>query len=360
MVVKVTKPEINVREKLSELDKPSSIAGEAILRANNTQEQFNLIGAGRRNMLINGTFEVSQRGNYQTDASGSALAIASGTATYSVDRWYAYGSGTTCTSQTRFVTLPTGQKVRSLRTVATSASTNSFLHPAQQWEVEKHYEGQVLTSSAWVRTNRRGQYLRLCDTVLCYSGSDEIPADGEWHYMTQTWNPITNAFNYSSSGQWQPAFGAGPLAVGDYVEFALPQLELGNTATPFEFRHKAEELALCQRYFQIVACATGTPGFTGRNWQGLNVNQFTTTRMFTRLFFPTQMRTSPTVTVQNPNFAFAYNGLSRTLSTVPNNIYADMLGVGIDFHNQGTSFTPGQTGHVDLGGTCKIVASAEL
>jgi len=253
MVVKVTKPEINVREKLSELDKPSSIAGEAILRANNTQEQFNLIGAGRRNMLINGTFEVSQRGNYQTDASGSALAIASGTATYSVDRWYAYGSGATCTSQTQFVTLPTGQKVRSLRTVATSASTNSFLHPAQQWEVEKHYEGQVLTSSAWVRTNRRGQYLRLCDTVLCYSGSDEIPADGEWHYMTQTWNPITNAFNYSSSGQWQPAFGSGPLAVGDYVEFALPQLELGNTATPFEFRHKAEELALCQRYFNTVS-----------------------------------------------------------------------------------------------------------
>ena len=305
MVVKVTKPEINVREKLSELDKPSSIAGEAILRANNTQEQFNLIGAGRRNMLINGTFEVSQRGNYQTDASGSALAIASGTATYSVDRWYAYGSGATCTSQTQFVTLPTGQKVRSLRTVATSASTNSFLHPAQQWEVEKHYEGQVLTSSAWVRTNRPGQYLRLCDTVSCYSGSDEIPADGEWHYMTQTWNSITNAFNYSGSGQWQPAFGVGPLAVGDYVEFALPQLELGNTATPFEFRHKAEELALCQRYYKNYY-------FASQVW--IYNESATATHKWIYFNFP-EMRAEPGLD-GTVNMIGATNGTLGTVTTI--------------------------------------------
>ena len=57
MAVKFTKPEINVREKLAELDKPSGIAGEAMLRAETPQEQFNLIGAGRRNLLINGGFE---------------------------------------------------------------------------------------------------------------------------------------------------------------------------------------------------------------------------------------------------------------------------------------------------------------
>ena len=43
MAVKFTKPEINVREKLAELDKPSGIAGEAMLRAETPQEQFNLI-----------------------------------------------------------------------------------------------------------------------------------------------------------------------------------------------------------------------------------------------------------------------------------------------------------------------------
>ena len=49
MVVKVSKPELNLREKISELDKPSGVAGEAMLRAETPQEQFNLIGASRRN-----------------------------------------------------------------------------------------------------------------------------------------------------------------------------------------------------------------------------------------------------------------------------------------------------------------------
>jgi len=68
MAVKFTKPEINIREKLSELDKPSGIAGEAMLRAETPQEQFNLIGAGRKNLLINGGFDVWQRGTSFTDA----------------------------------------------------------------------------------------------------------------------------------------------------------------------------------------------------------------------------------------------------------------------------------------------------
>ena len=62
MAVKFTKPEINVREKLAELDKPSGIAGEAMLRAETPQEQFNLIGAGRRNLLLMAGMTVWQRG----------------------------------------------------------------------------------------------------------------------------------------------------------------------------------------------------------------------------------------------------------------------------------------------------------
>ena len=62
MAVKFTKPEINVREKLAELDKPSGIAGAAMLRAEIPQEPLNLIGAGRRNLIINGDMQVAQRG----------------------------------------------------------------------------------------------------------------------------------------------------------------------------------------------------------------------------------------------------------------------------------------------------------
>ena len=62
MTVNVSKPALNVREKLAELGKPTGIAGEAMLRAETPQEQFNLIGAGRRNLIINGAMQVAQRG----------------------------------------------------------------------------------------------------------------------------------------------------------------------------------------------------------------------------------------------------------------------------------------------------------
>ena len=80
MVVKVSKPELNLREKISELDKPSGIAGEAMLRAETPQEQFNLISAGRRNLIINGDMKVAQRGTSFTSHSG-----------YTLDRYKGFG-----------------------------------------------------------------------------------------------------------------------------------------------------------------------------------------------------------------------------------------------------------------------------
>ncbi len=66
MTVNISKDSINIREKLSELDKPSSVAGEAILKARTHQEQFELIGAGRKNLIINGDMRIAQRGATST------------------------------------------------------------------------------------------------------------------------------------------------------------------------------------------------------------------------------------------------------------------------------------------------------
>ena len=62
MTVRIEKPALNLREEINRLDKPTGIAGEAMLRAETPQEQFNLIGAGRRNLIINGAMQVAQRG----------------------------------------------------------------------------------------------------------------------------------------------------------------------------------------------------------------------------------------------------------------------------------------------------------
>lgn len=78
MAVKFTKPEINIAEKVAELDKPSGIAGEAMLRADTVAEQQALIGVGRRNLIINGSMQVAQRGTTFGSTTNNV---------YTLDRW---------------------------------------------------------------------------------------------------------------------------------------------------------------------------------------------------------------------------------------------------------------------------------
>tara|TARA_Y100000592_G_C5456772_1_gene311790 strand:- start:575 stop:2014 length:1440 start_codon:yes stop_codon:yes gene_type:complete len=56
------------------------------------------------------------------------------------------------------------------------------------------------------------------------------------------------------------------------IEFTGVQLEVGSQATPFEHRTKAEELILCQRYYQVRSGgAYGALGLTGRKSGSQNV-----------------------------------------------------------------------------------------
>ena len=66
MTVRITKPEFNLREKISELDKPTGIKGLDLMRSDTSQDARDLISAGRRNLIINGAMLVAQRGTSTT------------------------------------------------------------------------------------------------------------------------------------------------------------------------------------------------------------------------------------------------------------------------------------------------------
>ena len=66
MTVRVSKPAFNLREKLSELDKPSGIKGNELMRSETTQEARDFISAGRKNLIINGAMQHAQRGTSTT------------------------------------------------------------------------------------------------------------------------------------------------------------------------------------------------------------------------------------------------------------------------------------------------------
>jgi len=234
MTVNISKPSINVREKLAELDKPSGIAGEAVLRADSVQEIRNQISAGRKNLLINGDFRVSQRGGY-TSATSATHNI------YMLDRWKnAISPASTIQDLGGYVELK-----------ATSAGTGS-VRIFQTVEDMYLLEGNTLTVSCEMKSNSTNGRLQMHNgswaaTNAAHSGS------GEWESLSFSISmPASLSVTSIQVGLDGVSSANVAIAVGDYCQIKNVQLELGSAATDFEHRSYGEELALCQRYYQIL------------------------------------------------------------------------------------------------------------
>ena len=301
MTVKVSKPAINIREKLSELQKPSGIAGEALLRADTPQEAFEEIGAGRKNLLINGDFRVSQRGTYTTAV----------TATHNVlylDRWTIRTAGSLTATLTHILphaaSHPYPNISNSVKLIATN-TTSGMLRLLQR--VEGRMTSRTLTFSSWVKSDNSNA------RIFCYRqgtgdrvASEPHSGNGSWEKLTVTYTDNASTANnlYFDIAIASEAFGNATITTGDYIEASEAQLELGKVATPFEHRSYGEELALCQRYYQksydkdtYAAAVTGSGAVDFYGSSDANNILFT-------VKYPVHTRTnSPTITIYNTNNA---------------------------------------------------------
>ncbi len=330
MAVKFTKPEINVREKLAELDKPSGIAGEAMLRAETPQEQFNLIGAGRRNLIINGDMRVAQR--------GTVTGINSATANYGgPDRhaFYVNGNGATFTSSQE-ASGPPGFTNTTLIdcTTANSSALTSTQEIKTQYTIEAYdisgvgfgtASAQPLTISFWCKTNQTGNFVLWFyreDGTRTTSIPIPVHSANTWEYKTVTIQPDTSntvaidntagmyvsmilntgpgyTSGTSPNGAWETIVTANrhvgcTLTIGnstsDYFEYTGLQVEIGKVATPFEHRSYGEELALCQRYYHRI---TNSYAVNQNLCMGVVAD---TDDVFGVIDMPVTMRTPPSVT----------------------------------------------------------------
>ena len=291
MAVKFTKPEINVREKLAELDKPSGIAGEAMLRAETPQEQFNLIGAGRRNLIINGAMKVAQRGTSFTSHSD-----------YTLDRYKGFGHTYNQIDNGDFY---------SLRMLWVTGTDANIYYPVEL-ERGQLENGQTYTLSFKYKSAGTPMTLE-CFYRQSTSGSDvvsQIPVQTLPNSSEFTDYSIT----FTCSGRIS-AHGALNIRFGNASgtkEIANLQLEAGKVATPFEHRSYGEELALCQRYyFKVGGAGNGTT--TNIITGGI---ESSTGAAVGGLTFPTTMRAVPTISTAGLNFwAFTGTGSSFTVGT---------------------------------------------
>jgi len=355
MTVKVSKPAINVREELADLKKPTGIAGEAMLRAETPQEQFNLIGAGRRRINHNGDMRIAQRGTSSTSNG------------YLVDRYKSYnGTGATYT-QSQGTTSPPEGFGHYLKINTDTADTSigssdyfQFSHAVEGQDVIGSGWGTSsaipITLSFWVKSNVTGTYAVEIQTGLgSYESSHNytIDASGVWEYKTVTFPaftataiPMDNSAGFYlgwwlaagstwNTGDISPEWTTGNsgrasgqvnlfAAQNNYWQITGVQLEVGKVATPFEHRSYGEELALCQRYYQTV--------------NTIYHSAYNTTDEYSGSFalFPVTMRATPTASSSGSlSTSNMYNFILANVRTSGFNHYAQVqsTGRGYYYHN---------------------------
>ena len=140
------------------------------------------------------------------------------------------------------------------------------------------------------------------------------------------------------------------------LEITGVQLELGSVATDFEHRSYAQELALCERYFEILKITRYS--FCGSNHSSGNP--------YVKIYWNTKKRVSPTITLPTIGQGtdelqfIGGNGSYQTGSTTVAIIHTDELASGL----QGSGYTGNSTNKEPAmlygTGTALVKVSAEL
>ena len=293
MTVRVNKSAFNLREKLSELERPIGVKGNELMRAETAQDARDLVSAGRKNLIINGAMEVAQRATSVTGSGASGTVL-------TVDRMANHGSGATYNSSQETVTnggmsgLPIKFK-NYLKFDVTSGANNCGVW--QTIEDVRTVQG-LHTYSFYARgTNPSGGTLEV-DARQHFNGSAAVDSLIGSFVLTDTWQRFTFTFTPPSlsgktigANNYYRIFVRQPNADNStgawHIDTTGWQLEAGGNATDFEHRSYSEELALCQRYYQV---------HDGEHFQVVSPATGSTADFYTTLAYWVPMRSTPAVT----------------------------------------------------------------
>jgi hypothetical protein len=311
-----------------------------------------------KNRIINGAMVIDQR-----NAGASKTITDTGAITYTLDRWFGYGSAASKFSVQQdagAVTPPAGFNdylgVTSL--AATTVASGDLYFIGQYIEGFNTSDldfgkssAKTVTLSFWVRSSLTGTFGgSLTNSAInrSYPFSYTISSANTWEQKsitiagdtTGTWIGATNGIGlrvffsigmgstYSgTAGAWagsdfRSATGATSVVGTNGATFYITgvQLEVGSTATSFDYRPYGTELALCQRYYyRLKATAANYPfGFA---------QCYGTTSAGALIPYPVTMRTAPSALEQSGtagDYAVYSSGGSQIVCTsVP--AYAGVL-----------------------------------
>lgn len=322
--------------------------------------------AAGKNFLINGNFDIFQRGSF-------ASQTVSG---YSLDRWNA-GVGGTVTISQQSSGAPIGSQFY-MRTAYNGGGGNyANQHNTLESSMVQMLVGQTVTFSVLVRANASyvatsGQGLQI---AIDKNATANTAIGGSWSTVVSTNVMAASIPTGTGSSNWLkvsvtaaiPNDGTanglrvrvGELVTGPsgaYWEMAQAQLEIGSVATSFTRAggNIAGELGACQRYYWKI------PGANNIFFAGFNNS---TTEAYSAIPLPVTMRVRPTTTVTSAasNLAVRISGGTNVSCNGTTSVIGNTL-QGLWFSTTVASgLTAGQgSALVNIGSAEAIEMSAEL
>jgi hypothetical protein len=278
-----------VRDLASILTASSSMATDAEVSAVSAQIPANVSG---KNFVINGGFDVYQRGSFSSSSPG-----------YSLDRWYMFGSLGSAVSTQQSSGAPVGSH-NHLRLAYTATGVWNIWQFIESSNV-KALQGRTVTLTAKIRRNATFSSNYIMGVYK--SPTANAGPSASWSQVGSTAAINANIPTGTTSSDWLtltttvviPSDGtAEGLAVvffentanlnGSYIEISQVQLEVGSVATTFS-RAGGDiqgELAKCQRYYFRM----GGDSVYQRYGTGY---AFSTTRQYVVVNLPVTMRIPP-------------------------------------------------------------------
>ena len=336
-----------------------------------------------KNRIINGAMVINQR------ALGT---VTVNSTVYTTDRWQANQTAAGKYSVANSTTAPAGFTNSFLATSLSAYSVGSSDIFFFQQNIEGFNTADLMWGTAqakticlsfWVRSSLTGTFggaLANSAHNRSYPFSYTISVADTWEQKlitvtgdtTGTWltdNGIGiqvifglggGSTRSGTAGSWQAstlytATGATSVVGTNGATFYITgvQLEVGSTATSFDYRPYGTELALCQRYYYLHASGNGTPVGNAAN--------FSSTSFYGILQFPVQMRIAPTISITSgTDYYLHYRNSSsdgvNSLSQQGSSPTAFTF-----FNNTQVSGTGGNGGWVECGNAASFVAfGAEL
>jgi len=347
------------------------------------------LGAGNasimKNRIINGAMVIDQRN------AGASVTPANGT--YTLDRWsvnqYTNSGKFSIQQNAGSVTPPVGFTnylgVTSLSAYSiASGDIYALIQQIEGYNVADlgwgTADAKTVTISFWVRSSLTGTFggsLQNSGSSRSYPFSYTISSANTWEQKTITVAGDTTGTWLTTNGTGLALFlgigvgstfsgTAGSWAGADYrsatgatsvvgtngATFYITgvQLEVGSSATGFEYRIYGTELANCQRYYYKTNPTNAT-----NNLGGLGGNLYTTTNGAMFMNNPVPMRAAPTLTRGGANDTMYVAGINGNATGTWQNITAGPLSVWVEL----ISMSSGALGYqVQYNG--QLSASAEL